>query len=121
MIPKDFTVHESCIDGRMTKRTFIFKGHRAKEYLELVHTNVYGTFGVYTWRGYGYFIFFINEYSGFGYEYLVHSKSDALDKFIEYKAKSGNLLAKLIKAFLLDRGDVPSRFEYFYKEYRIIF
>ena len=105
----------------MTKRTFSFKGHRAKEYLELVHTNVYGTFGVYTWRGYGYFIFFINEYSGFGYEYLVHSKSEALDKFIEYKAKSGNLLAKLIKAFLLDRGDVPSRFEYFYKEYRIIF
>ena len=66
----------------MTKRTFSFKGHRAKEYLELVHTNVYGTFGVYTWRGYGYFIFFIDEYSRFGYEYLVHSKSDALDKFI---------------------------------------
>ena len=48
MIPKDHLVYKSYIDGKMTKRT------RAKEYLQLVHTNMYGTFSVHAWEGYGY-------------------------------------------------------------------
>ena len=83
MIPKDFLIYESCIDGKMTKRT------KAKECLELVHTNIYGTFIVHAWGGYGYFITFSDDYSWFGY---VHRKSNALDTFIEFKVRSNNLL-----------------------------
>ena len=78
MILEDLSVYESYIDGRMTKKTFIFKGHKDKEFLELVHTNMYEADGVHTLRGYGYFIIFIDKYSRFGYEYLVHRKYDAL-------------------------------------------
>ena len=67
----------------MIKRT------RAKECLELVHTNMYGTFSVHAWGGYGYFITFSDDYYRFGY---VHRRSDALDTFIEFKAKLDNLL-----------------------------
>lgn len=54
------------------------------------------------WEGYGYLITFIDNYSRFGYVYLVHRKSNALDEFIEFRAKSEKLLGKHIKAFLLD-------------------
>ena len=75
----------------MTKRT------RAKEYLKLVHTNIYGTFSVHAWGRYGYFITFSDDYSRFGY---VHRKFDALDTFIKFKARSNNLL-----------GIIPSHFD----------
>ena len=42
---------------------------------------------------------FIDKYSSFGY---VDRKSDALDKFIEFKVELDNLLGKYIKALRLD-------------------
>ena len=47
LIPKDLPVYESYIEGKMSKRSFIAKGYRAKEYLELVHTKVCGPFNVH--------------------------------------------------------------------------
>ena len=49
----------------MTKRPIIAKGHNAKECLKLMHTNVYGIIRVHTWREYGNFMSFIDEYSKF--------------------------------------------------------
>ena len=74
----------------MTKRPFTAKGYRAKECLELLYTNVYGSFNDHAWGGYKYFIMFMDDYSRFGYVYMMHRKSDALDKFIEFKAESEN-------------------------------
>ena len=42
---------------------------------------------------------FIDKYSNFGY---IDRKSDAFDKFIEFKEESNNLLGKHIKALQLD-------------------
>ena len=78
MILEDLLVYESCIDGKVTKKT------RAKECLELVHTDMYGTFRVHAWGGYGYFIVFSDDYFRFGY---VHRKSNTLDTFIEFKVE----------------------------------
>ena len=82
----------------MTKRALYFKGLGTKECLKLVHTHVYEPFCVYIWKVW-LFVHFIDKYSSFGY---VNRKSDALDKFIEFKAKSDNLLGKHIKALQLD-------------------
>ena len=82
MILEDLLVYESYINGKMTKRT------RAKECLELVHTDMYGTFNVHVWGGYGYFITFSDDYFRFGY---VHRRSNALDTLIEFKVGSNNL------------------------------
>ena len=79
---------------------FIFKGLGIKECLELVHTHIYEPFCVYIWKVWV-FDYFIDKYSSFGY---VNRKSDALDKFIEFKAKSDNLLGKHIKALRLGWG-----------------
>ena len=92
---------------------FIAKGNRTKECLELMHTDVYGTFVVHTWGKLGGFITSINEYSRFGYVYLVHGKFDALNTFIEFKVESDNLLSKHIKSLRLDLGGMHSRFDSF--------
>ena len=84
LIPEDLPICKSCIKGKVTKRTFTAKGYKAKEFLELVHTNGYRPFNVHAWEGYEYFITFTDDYSRFGYVYLMHRKFDALDKFIEF-------------------------------------
>ena len=104
MIPKDLLVYESYIDGKMIKRII------AKKCLKLVHTDIYGTFNVHAW-GYGYFITFSDDYSRFGY---IHRKSDVLDIFIEFKARSNNLLGIHIKSLWLGQGDMSSKFDSFH-------
>ena len=81
-----------------------------------MHTHVYEPFCVYVWKVWV-FDHFIDKYSRFGY---VERKSDALDKLIEFKAKSDNLLGKHIKTFKLNRGNVSSRFDHFHMEHEMI-
>ena len=106
----------------MTKRSFTVKGYRDKECLELVHTDVCGLFNVHAWELYEYFITFTDDYSRFGYVYLIHRKSDALDKFIEFKAKSEYQLGKCIKALKSNQGGeyISTRFDSFLKDHGII-
>ena len=47
-------VCESCLEGKMTKRSFSAKGFRAKEPLELVHSDVCGPLNVQARGGYDY-------------------------------------------------------------------
>ena len=54
---------------------------------------MYEPFRVYTWKAWV-FDHFTNKYSKFGY---ADRKSDTLDRFIEFKAESDNLLDKHIK------------------------
>ncbi|KAL0556725.1 hypothetical protein IC582_005241 [Cucumis melo] len=95
---------ESCIEGKMTKRPFTGKGYRAKEPLKLIHSNLCGLMNVKARGGFEYFISFIDDYSRYGYLYLMEHKSEALEKFKEYKAEVENLLSKKIKILRSDRG-----------------
>ena len=79
---------QDCIRGKMTKRSFTAKGVRAKGCLDLIHSDVCEPFSVHLRGGYEYFITFTNDYSRYGYEYLMKKKSEALDKFKELKAES---------------------------------
>ncbi|TYK03732.1 putative polyprotein [Cucumis melo var. makuwa] len=73
---------ESCLDGKMTKRPFIGKGYRAKEPLELIHSDLCGPMN------------------------LMEHKSEALEKFKEYKAEVENLLIETAVHIL---NNVPSK------------
>ena len=101
---EDLSIYECYIDGKMIKRT------RTKECLELVHTNMYGAFGVHAWGEYGYLITFSDDYSRFG-----DKRSDALDTFIELKAKSDIYT----KSLWLDQGDMSSKFDSFHWSTRL--
>ena len=67
-------VCESCLEGKMTKRPFSTKGKRSKEPLQLIHSYICGQLSVQDRGGYEYFITFIDDYSRYGYVYLMHKK-----------------------------------------------
>ena len=86
-------VCESCLEGKMTKRYFSAKGFRAKEPLELVHSDVYE-----------YFVTFINDYSRYEYVYLMQRKSETFGKFKEFLAEAERQLGKSLLCLRSDRG-----------------
>ena len=88
----------------MTKRPFNAKGRRAHELLELVHTDVCGPISTQAKGGYEYFVTFTNDYSKYGYVYLMRWKFEAFEKFKEFRAKVENQLGKQIKAIRFDCG-----------------
>ncbi|KAL8090858.1 hypothetical protein AgCh_040068 [Apium graveolens] len=77
---------------------------RATSILELIHTDICGSFPTASWNGQRYFIRFIDNYSRYGYLYLIHEKSQALDVFKEYKDEVELQLISSIKAVRSDRG-----------------
>ena len=94
----EFPICKSYLEGKMTKRPFNAKGHKAKESLELVHSNVCGPMSIQARGGYEYFIIFTDDYSKFGCVYLMKWKSETFEKFEEFKAEVENQLGKCIKA-----------------------
>ena len=88
----------------MTKRSFTRKSLRAKGPLELVHSNLCEPMNVKALGEYEYFISFIDDYSRYGHIYLIHHKSETLEKFKEYKTEVKNELGKTIKILRSDRG-----------------
>ena len=78
--------------------------NRCSDILELIHTDICGPFPTTSWNGQQYFITFIDDYSRYGYLYLIHEKSQSLDVFKNFKAEVENQLSKKIKAVRSDRG-----------------
>ena len=74
----------------MTMRPFKAKGYRAKEVLDLVHTDLCGPMFTSARGGCEYFITFIDDYLRYGYIYLMRHKSKAFDKCKEFKAEVEN-------------------------------
>ena len=85
-----FLVYESCLEGKMTKRPFNAKDRRAQELFDLVHTDVCGPMSIQAKGGYEYFITFTDDYSRYGYVYLMRRKSEAFEKFKEFRAEVEN-------------------------------
>ena len=86
----EFSICESCLEGKMTKRPFNAKGNRAKDLLELVHSDVCVSMSIQARGGYEYFITFTNDYSRFGYVYLMKWKSEGFEKFKEFRIEVKN-------------------------------
>ena len=58
-----------------SKTPFNKKGERATEILELIHSDVCSLISTHARGGYLYFVIFIDDYSRFGYVYLMKYKS----------------------------------------------
>ena len=114
--PLDVTalpVCEPCLKGKKTMRAFKAKGYRAKEVLNLVHIDLCGPMPTSARGGYKYFITFIDDYSRYGYIYLMRHKSEAFEKFKEIKAEVENHHGRSINSVRSDYGG-----EYLLGEFR---
>ena len=76
----DFKIYIECIKGKQTNIKKI-GAKRSSNVLELIHTDICGPFPTASWNGQQYFITFIDNYSRYGYLYLIHKKSQLLDVF----------------------------------------
>ena len=79
---------EFCLKRKMTKTSFSAKEVHATVPLKLVHTYICGPINLQARGGYEYFITFINDYSRYGYVYLMCHKFEALEKFEKYRAET---------------------------------
>ncbi|KAK8656474.1 hypothetical protein V6N13_098424 [Hibiscus sabdariffa] len=91
--------------GKMTKAPFSGKGERASDLLGLIHSDACGPMNTQARGGFQYFITFTDDFSRYGYIYLMRHKSEALEKFKEFKNEVQNQHGKSIKALRSDRGE----------------
>ena len=101
--PLEFIDLEQCIDcikGKYVKK--IKKdAKRSAGILEIIYIDIYGPFPVKSVDGYDSFITFTDDYSHFGYIYLIKERSEALNKFKIFKAEvenQHNLKIKVVRS-----------------------
>ncbi|KAJ9552489.1 hypothetical protein OSB04_016534 [Centaurea solstitialis] len=104
---------ESCLLGKMTKAPFTGTCERGKDLLDIVHTDVCGPFRSATRHGERYFVTFTDDFSRYGYVYLIKHKSETIEVFRTFQNEVENQLNRKIKTLRSDRGG-----EYLSHEFR---
>ena len=89
----------------MTKLPFKGKGERVSGPLDLIHIDVCCLVSTHARGGFIYFINFTDDYSRYGYLYLIKYKSKAFEKFKEIMNEVEKQLGRSIKIIRSDRGD----------------
>lgn len=82
----DFDFYENCVYGKQNRVSFPSSGKRAKQILELVHSDVFGPVKVPSLGKSVYYVSFIDEFSRNTWIYFLKKKSEVFDRFKEFKA-----------------------------------
>ncbi|KAI3815888.1 hypothetical protein L1987_15571 [Smallanthus sonchifolius] len=98
---------ESCLSDKLTEAPFTGVGQRAKDLLGLVRTDVRGQFRTMSRSGERYFVTFTDDFSRYGYVYLMKHKHETFEMFKQFQNKVQNQLGKMIKMLRSDR-ELPS-------------
>lgn len=100
----DLGVCVDCIKGKYTKHTTKKAATRSTKLLEIIHTDICGPFDVPSLDGEKYFITFIDDFSRYGYIYLLHEKSQSLQAIEMYVNEVERQLNGKVKIIRSDRG-----------------
>lgn len=92
-----FETCESCLLGKMTKAPFTGQTERASDLLALIHTYACGPMSTTARGGFQYFITFTDDFSRYGYFYLMRHKLESFEKFKEFQCEVQNQLGKTTK------------------------
>jgi len=102
----DFTnlsVCVDCIKGKQTKHTKN-GATRSTQLLEIIHIDICGPFDASYFNKERYFITFIDDFSRYGYVYLLHEKSQAVNALEVYINEVEKQLDRKVKIVRSDRG-----------------
>lgn len=94
----------SCMEGKMHRNAFPMSTSRAKDVLELVHSDVCGPLNKETFGGARYFVTFIDDKSRKVWVHTMHRRSEVFELFKEFKAAMENMTCKKIKVLRSDNG-----------------
>ncbi|GJY42410.1 retrotransposon protein, putative, ty1-copia subclass [Tanacetum coccineum] len=104
IVDESFDQCVSCLSGKMTRKSFPHRPERVTDLLGIIHTDVCGPLRHVSRQGASYFITFTDDYSRYGYVYLLKHKHEVFETFKVFKNEVENQLGKTIKVLRLDRG-----------------
>jgi hypothetical protein len=107
LILLDFSNSDYCIDcikGKYAKQVKKGEAKRSAGVLEIIHTNICGSFPVKSVDGFDSFITFTDDFLLYGYIYPIKERSEALDIFKIFKAEIENQHNIKIKLVISDHG-----------------
>ncbi|GKD21663.1 retrotransposon protein, putative, ty1-copia subclass, partial [Tanacetum coccineum] len=99
-----FEKYVSCMSGKMARKPYTHQVERAKYLLGLIHTDLCGLFRTVSRQGASYFVTFTDDFSRYGYVYLLKHKHEVFETFKVFQNKVENQLGKTIKSLCSDRG-----------------
>ena len=83
---------ESCLLGKMKNSSFTDTCASGEGLLDLIHTDVCGPFRTTTRDANCFYVTFTDDFSRYGYVYLIKHKSETFEKFKEFKQEVENQL-----------------------------
>ncbi|GJX66637.1 retrotransposon protein, putative, ty1-copia subclass [Tanacetum coccineum] len=95
----------SCMSGKMARKPYSHQVERAKDLLGLIHTGVCGPFRIVSRQGANYFVTFTDDFSPYGYVYLLKHKHEVFETFKVFQKEVKNQLGKTIKSLRSDQGE----------------
>ena len=96
---------EGCVEGKQARQPFPSDGGtHATKVLELVHSDVCGPMRTTSMGGGRYFLTFIDDFSRKVWVYVLKSKREVFEKFVEWKALVERQSECKIKVFRSDNG-----------------
>ncbi|GKB52110.1 zinc finger, CCHC-type containing protein, partial [Tanacetum coccineum] len=101
---KSFEKCVSCLSGKMARKPYSHQVERAKDLLGLIHTDVCGPFKIVSRQGASYFVTFTDDFSRYGYLYLLKHKYELFETFKVFQKEVENQLGKTIKSLCSDHG-----------------
>ncbi|GKE39832.1 retrotransposon protein, putative, ty1-copia subclass [Tanacetum coccineum] len=106
----------------MAQKPYSHQVERAKDLLGLIHTNVCGPFRIVSRQKASYFVTFTEDFSRYGYVYLLKHKHEVFKNFKVFQKEVENQLEKTIKSLHSDRGSeyMSQEFLDHLKEHEII-
>nr|GEV50389.1 retrotransposon protein, putative, Ty1-copia subclass [Tanacetum cinerariifolium] len=70
-----------CMSGKMARKSYAHKVERAKDLLGLIHTDVCGPFKIVSRQEASYFVTFTDDFSRYGYVYLLKHNHEVFETF----------------------------------------
>ncbi|GJZ72275.1 retrotransposon protein, putative, ty1-copia subclass [Tanacetum coccineum] len=88
----DLKAFEKCVPCMSGKMANTHQVERAKDLLGLIHTDVCGPFKIMSRQGASYFVTFTNDFSRYGYVYLLKHKHEVFETFKVFQKEVENQL-----------------------------
>ncbi|GJU05371.1 retrotransposon protein, putative, ty1-copia subclass [Tanacetum coccineum] len=96
-----------CMSRKIARKPYTHQVERAKDLLGLIHTDVYGPFKIMSRQGASYFVTFTDDFSHYGYVYLLKHKHEVFETFKVFQKEVENKLGceALVKRDTLTKPD----------------
>ncbi|GKB24975.1 retrotransposon protein, putative, ty1-copia subclass [Tanacetum coccineum] len=88
----------------MARKPYSHQVERAQDLLGLIHTDVCGPIKIMSRQGAHYFVTFTDDFSRYGYVYLLKHKNEVFENFKVFQKEVENQLGKTIKSLCSNHG-----------------